>query len=68
MIYYYYDSGNNIHDLLVYFHENRPKETIPPKLHMLKDHSADFIETCSTGHGVYGEHGAESIHEVFNSL
>ena len=25
-------------------------------------------ETLSTGHGVYGEHGAESIHKVFNLL
>ena len=35
---------------------------------MLEDHAADFIETWSTGHGVYGEHGAESIHKVFNLL
>ena len=35
---------------------------------MLEDHAGDFIETWSTGHGVYGEHGAESIHEVFNLL
>ena len=35
---------------------------------MLEDHAGDFIETWSTGHGVYGEHGAESIHKVFNLL
>ena len=35
---------------------------------MLVDHAADSIETWSTGHGVYGEHGAESIHKVFNLL
>ena len=35
---------------------------------MLEDHATDFIETWSTGHGVYGEHGAESIHKVFNLL
>ena len=35
---------------------------------MLEDHAADFIETWSTGHGVYGEHGAEFIHKVFNLL
>ena len=35
---------------------------------MLEDHAADFIETWSTGHGVYGEHGAEPIHKVFNLL
>ena len=67
MTYYYY-SGNNIQNLLVYFREKWPKETIPRKLHMLEDHAADFIETWSTDHGVYGEHGAESIHKVFNLL
>ena len=35
---------------------------------MLEDHAAVFIETWSTGHGVNGEHGAESIHKIFNLL
>ena len=35
---------------------------------MLEDHAADLIRTWSTGHGVYGEHGVESIHKVFNLL
>ena len=35
---------------------------------MLEDHAADFIETWSTGHGVYGEHGAEFICKVFSLL
>ena len=35
---------------------------------MLEDHAADFIETWSTGHGVYGEHGAEFIRKVFGLL
>ena len=26
-----------------------PTETIPPNLHMLNDHAADFIENPSTG-------------------
>ena len=43
------------------------RETIPPILHMLEDHAADFIERSSPGNGdgVYGEHGAESIHKTF---
>ena len=43
------------------------KETIPTILHMLEDHAADFIERSSPGNGdgVYGEHGAESIHKIF---
>ena len=35
---------------------------------MLKGHVPNFIGTCSTGLGVYGEHGTESIHKVFNLL
>ena len=35
---------------------------------MLKDHAADFIERSSPGHGVYREHGAESIHKIFRLL
>ena len=37
---------------------------------MLEDHAADFIERSSPGHGdgVYGEHGAESIHKIFRLL
>ena len=62
MILYYYDSGNNIHVLQVYCRKYLPKETIPPNLHMLEDHAADFIERSLPGHGVYREHGAESIH------
>ena len=35
---------------------------------MLEDHAADFFERSSLGHGVYGEHGAESIHKIFKFL
>ena len=35
---------------------------------MLEDHAADFIERSSTGHGVYRDHGAESIHKIFKLL
>ena len=52
LIFYYYYSGNNIHDLLVYCCKYWPKETIPPNLYMLKDHAADFIERSSPDHGV----------------
>ena len=43
------------------------KETVPKFLHMLEDHAADFIERSSPGNGdgVYGEYGAESIHQKF---
>ena len=46
-----------------------PKEAIPPNLNMLGDDAAEFIETwSSSGHGVYEEHGGESIHKIFKLL
>ena len=61
---------NNIHDLLVYCRKYWPKEVIPPILHMLEDHAADFIKRSWPGHsdGVYGEHGSESVHKIFRLL
>ena len=59
---------NNIHNLLVYCRKNWPKETIPPNLHMLEDHAADFLERSLPVHGVFGEHDAESIHKIFKLL
>ena len=53
---YFFVSGNDVND------------TILPKLHLLEDHAADFMERWSTGHGIYGEQGAEPIHKVFNIL
>ena len=35
---------------------------------MIENYAADFIETWSSGHGVYGEHSAESIHKIFRLL
>ena len=35
---------------------------------MLEDYAADFTERSSPDHGVYGKHGAESIHEKFRLL
>ena len=51
------------------FAKTGQKENVPPNLHMLKDHAADFIGTWSSpGHGVYGEQGAESIHKILRLL
>ena len=46
--------------------KNWPNESILPNLHKFEDHVADFIETWpSSIHGLYGKHGAESIHKIF---
>ena len=57
-----------MNDLLFFFHQHWSNDTIPPKLHLLDNHAADFMERWSTGHGIYGEQGAESIHKIFNIL
>ena len=55
-------------DLLVYCLKYWPRETIPPNLHMLEDHAANFIERSLSGHGVYGDHGAKSIHKILRLM
>ena len=64
----FFVSGNDVNDLPCFFRQHWPNDTIPPELHLLEDHAADFMERWSTGHGIYGEQGAESIHKVFNIL
>ena len=45
-----------------------PNESIPPKLHMLEDNAADFVENEKTGFGMYDEQGEESIQNEFNQI
>ena len=65
---YFFASGNDVNNLLFFFCHHWPNDTIPPKLHLLEDHAADFMERWSTGHGIYGEQGVESIHKVFKYI
>lgn len=51
-----------------HFRKNWPSATIPPKLHMLEDHAVEFIEKWGTAFGIYGEQGAETLHNEFNKL
>ena len=37
-------SGNDVNDLLSFFFHQWSNDTIPPKLHFLEDHAADFEE------------------------
>lgn len=45
-----------------------PGATITPKVHMLEDHTVDFLRQWRVGFGMLSEQGAESIHTVFNQL
>lgn len=50
------------------FRSKFPSATIPPKMHMLEDHTMDWVRARNVGFGLLGEQGAESIHARFNSL
>ena len=45
-----------------------PHERITPKMHILDDHSVPQMTTWHCSLGLHAEHGAESIHNIFNSL
>ena len=50
------------------FRRTFPSATIPPKMHMLEDHTMEWVRARSVGFGLLGEQGAESIHSRFNYL
>ena len=50
------------------FRSSFPSATIPPKMHMLEDHTVEWVRAHHIGFGLLGEQGAESIHSRFDSL
>ena len=44
---------------------NWPTANISPKLHMLEEHTVDFLKEWNGGLGFYGEQGGESLHHDF---
>ena len=59
---------NSIADLMSYYRDNWPSESITPKLHMLEKHVVPFIKKWRYAMGLYGEQGGEGIHPEFNNL
>ena len=53
--------GQAISDLLTFFRETFPDESITPKLHLLEDHVCPFIEKWGASFGLYGEQGMEGF-------
>ena len=45
-----------------------PTATIPVKMHMLEDHTLEWVWAHNIGFGLLGEQDTESIHSRFNSL
>lgn len=53
---------------MTYYRNNRPNQSVTPKMHLLEYHAVPFIRKWGSGFGLYGEQGVESLHAVFNSL
>nr|XP_054748599.1 uncharacterized protein LOC129254164 isoform X2 [Lytechinus pictus] len=53
---------------LKFFRENWPKETNPPKLHLLEDHVVPWLRTWNAPLGLMGEQGIESLHSQLNTI
>ena len=51
-----------------YFRANFPNESISPKMHLLEEHTVEWVRRYNFGFGMLGEQGAESIHRRFNAL
>lgn len=50
-----------------FFRSIFPTATVPVKMHLLEDHTYDWICAHGVGFGMMGEEGAESIHARFNT-
>ena len=57
-----------IDDLLSFFRETFPDQSITPKLHLLEDHVIPFLRRWSIGFGLYGEQGMEALHSTINDV
>ena len=47
---------------MAFYRENFPWATVLPKMHILEDHTIQWLMRHHLGAGLMGEQGAESIH------
>ena len=62
------DLQSRIVELMKFYRNGWPEETVTPKLHMLECHVVPFIERWRYGIGKYGEQDGEGLHAEFNNL
>ena len=60
--------GLDVREFLDYYRNNFPLATITPKMHMLEDHAAQWMERWHFCPGFHGEQGGEGLHAIFNGL
>ena len=61
-------SDDSIQTYMAYFRAEFPSESVPPKMHLLEDHTVPWIRKWHFGLGFHGEHGGESVHASFNTI
>ena len=63
-----YYTGSTVDEFLRLYRKSFPNATVTPKLHMLEDHVVQWMRKWHWALGLHGEQGAESIHNIFNTL
>ena len=63
-----YYTGSTVDEFLRFYRKSFPNATVTPKLHMLEDHVVQWMRKWHWALGLHGEQGAESIHNIFNTL
>ena len=58
----------NIEKFMKCYRETIPQSTVLPKMHILEEHTVNWIKEWKLAAGLMGEQGAESIHAHFNQL
>ena len=53
---------------MAFFWDTYPEATVPIKMHLLEDHTLQWVNTNHVGFGLLGEQGDESILAKFNRL
>ena len=64
----YFCLDTSIKELVSYYRDAFPEESITPKLHMLEDHVCSFLRKWGASFGLYGEQCMESLHASMNQL
>lgn len=64
----FFIAEDDIASYCLYFRNEFPTETCPPKFHMLEEHIIPFIRKWKFGLGFLGEQGGEGVHAKLNVI
>ena len=63
--YFCFFTDNDMQKFAAFYRSKFPKETFPPKFHMLEDHVVPFFKKWKFPLGFFGKQGGKSIHHEF---